>query len=230
MPTFAGNGNNANFQNIPQGMGSGTGMAQGALNLANRMGDRPKGMASGGQPPKGVSQEALQEISRLMQPGPDENPFSALSSFQPEQTPMPRPAPYSIRKEQGLKDPSKGLERTLPLLVRALSVALSRSGGQDLSGGMRDQIRQDMDLQNQGSVFPGDISDLSSLPVMPYPWEGHRTQPSSPHSIRSGRTQAEPPKESPKASPQMAQQKRGGVAKKALRLAKRKRKGSSKKR
>jgi hypothetical protein len=92
------------FSGLTGGMG---GQAPGAnmFNLQQRMGDRPKGMAGGGNPP-GINRETMAEISKLMMPEVD-NPFE-MQARPPQQgeappmqeTPMPPPAPRKKPKHK----------------------------------------------------------------------------------------------------------------------------------
>ena len=92
-----------NFSGLTGGMGGqapGTGM----FNLQQRMGDRPKGMAGGGNPP-GINRETMAEISKLMTPEVD-NPFEIQAGppqdgMPPMQsTPMPTPSPRKKSKHK----------------------------------------------------------------------------------------------------------------------------------
>ena len=151
--------------------------------------------------------KALQEISKLMGPGVP-NPFEELQGFQQHQTnpvpgaPMPRAAPASIRPEPGIQDPTKDLP--LSLIYRLGLRAYLGAGSEPLSSYATQSSQNPMD--------PLRDTALAGLPTI-------REQPAKATPTSRGA-----------AKRVMSGQKRGGVAKKALAMAKRKKKGSGKRR
>jgi hypothetical protein len=278
-----------NFAGMAGGMGGGMSPAAGALNLANRMGDRAKGMAKGGEAkdrltykstrdagrmshgaakpylggedlnkkqttkpaeepedqswfkPMGsfapggnagaqVSNEAMQQISRLMQPGPDEDPFAGLQGYSDQtkgftQTAGSIPHPHGGAYHPGQKmehpiiDLLRSLDRVMPLIARGYAATGFNKSGMGMQPIHSTRTERGnvtgFDVDQAERDPSGQGPNLQNLPIMPGPWEGHPTHESTPHSIRAGRT-----------AMAGAGQKRGGVAKKALALAKRRKKGS----
>lgn len=174
--------------------------------------------------------KALKEISRLMGPNlPD--PFAELQGqgiplehgFNPyfpgqtrvrsrpeSQVPPSGEAQATIRQEPAV-DMTRDLEQIAPIIYRALAVAASRNSPPVMgAAGLRGQMGQDMHTASQGSLVPPEVQHFGGLPIIPE--KPVKTPPTSRSAARRI----------------MAGQKRGGVAKKALALAKRRKRSSRK--
>lgn len=189
--------------------------------------------------------KALQELSKLMEPGLP-NPFDELkdwqaqdylnqarrepTGFEPgEHIPTPRAAPYSIRQEPPTVDTARWLDSIIPYIGRfrhllnlqnladrsPIAQAFNRASGSPTEPA---NAREMMSLPvSQPSFRPADAVNIPTpADAAPIPGLEHM-----PMGRRSGMTEHHEHKTAAKS-------KKGGVAKKALALAKRKRKGSKK--
>lgn len=191
-----------------------------------------KGRATAsGKEGEGIDSKALREISKLMEPGlpnpfeelqgqapPLEHGYSSLFPGQtrvastPESLSSARTPEQAQMREQPLSDPSIAWIRTL-LRAGLKSLYPAAAIGEEIASGDQVARQRNPQLLDERGQWAKMAPDQPSFTQQLFrPMGEHLEHHSSPHAIRAGRVGA----------------KKGGVAKKALALAKRKRKGSKK--